>query len=312
MLNYGVNMKILIKAIFSLVLLTGGSFSQDTNVYVIIDEPISTTPQNFRKCNGGFIRQHDKQVPDTTGLSTLNISGSAEFGALNFPAIVKEIGENSIAVIDLRQETHFLVNGITISWYGQYDWADVGLSRSEVLALEKKRIDSVRNSGSLQVVRVLKKDRSSGTFTEVKDTVLKVESVISEEDFVDSQHGYIRITVTDRRMPSAEDVDRFISYASPMAIRPKWLHFHCHAGDGRTTTFMAMYDMMQNAKGVSYDDIIMRQYLIGGIDLNHDDDYPDYEKPFAYARTEFLKRFYHYCRENDDDFKTDYSSWLRK
>jgi hypothetical protein len=300
------------KFIILFFLFSAALFAQDTTVYIMIDEPISTLPQNFRKCNGGFKRDSEKMVPDTTGLNNANLSGSAEFGTLNLPAIIKEIGKPQITVVDLRQETHFLVNGIAISWYGQYDWADVGLSMAEVLKLEQKRMDSVRNVGCLKVIRVIKKDKSTGTITEVKDTVLNVESVRSEEELVKSLgHNYFRITVTDRRKPTFDDVDRFIGFVNKLASGT-WLHFHCHAGDGRTTTFMTMYDMMQNAKQMSYDDITNRQYLIGGIDLNSDEHYPDYEKPYAYERTEFLKRFYEYCRENTDGFKTNYSSWLKQ
>jgi hypothetical protein len=219
-------MRVFRKTIFYLLTLCPVLFSQDTTVYIIIDEPVSALPQNFRKCDGGFIREYDK-MPDTTGLFGLRSSGSAEFGVLNFPAIIKDIGERKITVVDLRQETHFLVNGITISWYGQYDWADVGLTMDQVLSLEKKRMDSVRNAGSVRVIRVIKKDKGAGLFTKVKDTILVAESVISEEELVKSKgSGYFRITVTDRRMPTVADSDRFIEFIN--ALPPEvWLHFHC-------------------------------------------------------------------------------------
>jgi protein-tyrosine phosphatase len=297
------------KIILLFIVFTAKIISQDT-VYIIIDEPVNTKPRNFRKCNGGFIREYDK-MPDTTGLNGAKLSGSVEFGTFNFFAVTVDIGTPRITVA-IRQETHILVNGISISWYGKYDWADVGLSMEQVLELEKKRMDSVRNAGSLNVVRVLKKDRSSGTFLKVQDTILNVETVRSEEELVENTgYGYFRITVTDRRPPTEEDADRFIEFARKLTPEV-WLHFHCHAGDGRTTTFMAMYDMMKNAKKVNYDDIIERQYLLGGINLNKDDDYPDYEKPYAYQRTQFIKDFYEYCRTNIDNFNTSYSSWRKK
>lgn len=39
--------------------------------------------------------------------------------------------------------------------------------------------------------------------------------------------------------------------------------FHCEAGEGRTTAYMAMYDMMKNPD-VSLKDILYRQHLLGG------------------------------------------------
>jgi hypothetical protein len=300
------------RTIILLFVLATCVFPQDT-VRIIIDEPVSTNlPRNFRKCNGGFQRLYDGPVIDTTGLNGLNISGSAEFGAINFPALLKATGQSHIMVIDLRQETHFLVNGITISWYGRYDWADVGLTRTEVLALEKKRIDSVKNLKSLNVMRVIKKEKATDTFLEFKDTILNIESVISEEEFLNQDaQGYFRITATDHRQPNPEDVDRFVEFVNGTA-RPKWLHFHCHAGDGRTTTFMVMYDMIKNAKDVGMDDIIERQYLIGGIDLSNTEDFPSWDKKYAVERAAFLLGFYKYCRGNSDGFKTKYSEWIKK
>lgn len=285
------------------------AFPQDS-VYIMMDEPYSTDPVHFRKCDGGFNREFSK-MPDTTGLNNAGLSGSAEFNESNLPEILRIIGRKQLTVVDLRQETHFLVNGISISWYGKYDWADVGLSRNEVLQLEQKRMDSVVNAKYLRVIRVIKKERESGTFKEVKDTILTVQNVRSEEELVNSfGHGYFRITATDRREPSPEDADRFIVFARE--LNPEtWLHFHCHAGDGRTTTFMTMFDMMQNSKSVNCDDIVERQYLLGGINLYNDDDYPPYEKPYAIKRTEFIKSFYSYCRENTDGFKTLFSEWIK-
>jgi hypothetical protein len=298
------------KIIFILLMAVSALMAQDS-VIVICDEPETPLPVHFRKCNGGFKKTGEK-MPDTTGLNNAGFSGSSEYSAPNLPAVINEINYPNITFVDLRQETHFLVNGLSISWYGQYDWADVGLSRMEVLTLEKKRVDSVKNAGRINVKTDLKKNRDKGTFESFKDTLLLVESVQSEEELVKSLgKNYFRITVTDRREPTLDDADRFISFVKDLP-QGTWLHFHCHAGDGRTTTFMSMYDMMKNAKAVSCDDIVLRQYLLGGIDLYDDDDYPAYEKPYAVNRTEFMKSFYNYCRENSDGFKTTYSQWLKK
>ncbi len=302
----------MINKIIFILLLSCSIYSQDT-VFIIMDElPTAELPRNFRKTGDGFKKPFEK-MPDTTGLNNLNISGSSEFSAMNFPAVLKATGEKYIAVFDLRQETHFLVNGITISWYGKYDWADVGLSRDEVLKLEAKRLDSVKSLSQLPIRRVIKKEKATDTFLEFKDTVLNVESVQTEENLVESyQDAYIRITATDHRQPLPEDVDRIVSYTTGNGIRPKWIHFHCHAGDGRTTTFMVMYDMMKNAKRVGMDDIIERQYLIGGIDLTNTEDFPSWDKQYAVSRAAFLLSFYKYCRENEDGFTTPYSDWIKK
>ncbi len=299
-----------------LLLITGkvnsfGYFQADS-VHLIFDEPYNNAlPRNFRMCSGEFIRPH-KELPDTTGLGSLNISGSSEFSDKNLNLIIKTVNRAQITVIDLRQETHGFLNGMPISWYGKYDWADVALSRNEILNLEKYNLDSIKNSQSVTVTFRIKKDKSTDTFISFEDSLITVYSVKTEEELTkEFNTGYFRLTIADHRKPLTGDVDRFVNIIQNLKT-DNWIHFHCHAGDGRTTTFMVMYDMLKNAKRVSFEDIISRQYLLGGIDLTKDEDFPSWDKQYAIERTEFLKSFYSYCRENTDNFKTSYSEYLNK
>lgn len=288
------------------------SFAQSDPVSLIFDEPYNNSlPRNFRISNDGLKRNYDK-LPDTSGLGTLNISGSAEFNNLNLPVLLSAIGNDNTIIIDLRQETHGFVNGMPISWYGRYDWADLGLSREEVIALEKHKLDSLKKIKTITVTSVLQKNKPDDTFIKVTDTTFEAVTVVTEEELTKKYAvDYFRITATDHRKPTAWDVDLFLDFVSRLTANYH-LHFHCHAGDGRTTTFMTLYDMMRNAKSISFDDIIERQYLIGGINLSKDDDFPSYDKQYAIERTAFLKDFYNYTKANADGFKTNYSAWLKK
>lgn len=295
-----------------LFLISGYSvFPQSDTTALIFDEPYNNSlPRNFRMAGNDF-KHSVSSVPDTTGLSLLHISGSAEFNNLNLPLIIKTIGNYSLTVIDLRQEIHGFINGMPVSWYGKYDWADLNLTRNEVLTIEKGRLDSLSKLKEVTVIHVLQKDKANDTFLKVSDSTFAVNNVMSEQELTEANNaGYYRITATDHRRPIIADVDRFINLVK--AEKPEtWFHFHCHAGDGRTTTFMAMYDMMKNAKTVDEEDIIQRQYLIGGIDLSKDDDFPSWDKQFAIERTEFLRDFYNYCKVNTDNFETLYSVWKK-
>jgi len=288
------------------------SFAQSDPVSLIFDEPYNNSlPRNFRISDGGLKRSYDK-LPDTGGLGALNISGSAEFNNLNLPVIINTIGTDDVIVVDLRQEAHGFVNGMSISWYGRYDWADLDLSREEVIALEKHKLDSLKKIKTITATHVLQKNKPDDTFMKVKDSTFEAVTVLTEEELTKKYAvDYFRITATDHRKPTAWDVDLFLDFVSRLTSNYH-LHFHCHAGDGRTTSFMAMYDMMRNAKFVSFDDIIERQYLIGGINLSKDDDFPLYDKQYAVERTAFLKDFHSYCKNNPDNFKTNYSAWLKK
>jgi hypothetical protein len=56
---------------------------------------------------------------------------------------------------------------------------------------------------------------------------------------------YVRIPVTDHCGPSEAALAALRSRI-PVSPGPSdaWVHFHCHGGDGRTTTFLALYDML--------------------------------------------------------------------
>jgi Protein-tyrosine phosphatase. len=117
---------------------------------------------------------------------------------------------------------------------------------------------------------------------------------------------YIRVTVTDTERPEDDMVDYFVKKVRKLP-EDTWLHFHCKAGMGRTTTFMAMYDMMKNSKKVSLEDIMERQELLGGVKLLKPVGGKESE---SQKRSDFLRQFYQYTKENNDNFKTSWSQWL--
>lgn len=73
---------------------------------------------------------------------------------------------------------------------------------------------------------------------------------------------------------------------------------------------MAMYDMMINSKKVSFYDIMKRQKLIGGADLLSGQD--SLGKSDAEKRVQLLKKFYNYCQNNNDNFKTSWTNYNNK
>ena len=80
------------------------------------------------------------------------------------------------------------------------------------------------------------------------------------------------------------------------------LHFHCDAGEGRTTTFMVLYQIMTDNGNLSLDQILCYQYNMGGITLTDDVD-----------RAYFLNAFYNYVEENKtDNYSIKFSQWIKQ
>lgn len=258
-------------------------------------------PKNFRTTDDPY-KTNVKSVPPRTGLAELHASGSAQFSEEGLKAILKRLGNReSIFIVDLRQESHGFINGSAVSWYGPKNWANKGKTGEYIAHDEETRLQDLLKAKKTSIYRVEKKVNDNIVKATPMETI--VENVSTEEDLAKKYNiGYKRYFVSDHMAPTPEDVNQFIAFVRNLPPNT-WLHFHCAAGIGRTTTFLAMYDMMRNAKSVSLDDIVQRQYLIGVINILESLPKSDWKYPEGEARTEFLKRFYDYCRNNNDNFQ---------
>src|SRR3989442_361003 len=70
------------------------------------------------------------------------------------------------------------------------------------------------------------------------------------------------------------------------------VHFHCRGGKGRTAVFMAMLDMLKNARSDSFETIIERQAALGAYDLRRLPEEGSPKLPWAKERWSFLSRFH--------------------
>ena len=110
-------------------------------------------PRNFRTCQSPFHKVEHKYasevdssyVPSRKGLDDLRISGSGQFSARQFDALVQALRKKTkgpIYDVDLRQESHGFFDGTAVSWYGRHDWGNIGKSQAEVLIDEQQRLQA--------------------------------------------------------------------------------------------------------------------------------------------------------------------------
>lgn len=252
-------------------------------------------PRNFRKASDPF-EDNGLPLPTRLGLDNLKISGSAQFSMNGLKEVLANISYPQVAVLDLRQESHGFIDGIGISWYGDRDWANKGKTKSQILEDEVNRIHHALER-KVSFIYVNKK-YPLAFYVLDGHTEAEVAKMMGAE--------YYRIPVTDHLKPNPEAVDNFIKLINTFS-QDTWIHLHCAAGEGRTTTFMTMYDMIHNARYVKLEDIFKRQWLIGGqnlLDLKKN----DWKLPYERERIEFLEMFYQYCKENPR-FLIPWSSW---
>ncbi|MEO5968710.1 MAG: hypothetical protein ABIQ95_02180, partial [Bdellovibrionia bacterium] len=229
-------------------------------------------PRNFRSSEDPFPRSSRRfgtkgSIPNLGGLDTLNASGSAQFSKPQLVKIFNRLAGKNILFIDLRQEPHGFINEGAISWYGENNAINSTRPRGEIEKDEQTRLQNLLAQESVRLKSFLFTS-TTGKCPTGKPTEVAVQPKIVHREEAQLQQlqltgTYLRIPTPDYQRPSDAEVDRFLSQVK--ALDPKtWIHFHCAAGRGRTTTFLALYDMFKNYSKISFSEIIERQKLLGG------------------------------------------------
>lgn len=214
--------------------------------------------------------------------------------------MLKKIPKKNVVIVDLRQELHGFINGDAVSWYQPHNWGNIGKTTENILKTEQQLVNRVKKS----FWKLIYRDKRIPVPYQTSDA--QTEKELTQAHSI----GYLRFPITDHRRPTDKDVDTFIQW---MQNLPKgtWIHFHCSAGKGRTTTFLAMQDMMLNSSRESLETIIQRQQELGGINLFHvsQDNKDEWKRTYIESRVEFVKFFYEYSKENPD-FQISWSKWI--
>ncbi|MBA3954705.1 hypothetical protein H0X48_05300 [Candidatus Dependentiae bacterium] len=227
-------------------------------------------------------------------------SGSSQFTGSGAQYIKKNIPAGySITIIDLRKEPHGFLNNEPISWYGHHNLINAGLTPRQVEQDQKKRLAAVGRKQSVSVCILCKDEVNKGPTS--LPCVCKnkpVHLVQSEEELVRKNGmNYKRFYIQDGHAPNDSQVDDFIRYAKSLP-KNTWLHMHCRAGIGRTTTFLVMYDILRNCSKASLKTIIEKHALHGGINLlSKDNMNAKWKVAPLTERIAFIQKFYTYCKQ---------------
>lgn len=263
-------------------------------------------PKSYRTVKDPLRGKPGTKLPSVRGLRELRLSGSGQFSVVGLETILKR-AEGPVTVFDLRQESHGFVAGVPVTWYAEHDWGNYGKDFKAAQIDEERRLQSLASSkeAELHDVAEVKGKKASPPLN------VKVTDVRSEKQlFTPPLSNYVRLHVTDHLRPTDEQVDRFILAVRGLAPR-SWVHLHCRGGKGRTTTFMVMYDMLRNARRVSFNDIVQRQALLGDdYDVMNFDTPKEWKQQHQKERAEFVRAFYDYAKANPDGKGLLWSEWV--
>lgn len=269
---------------------------------------IEALPKRFRTPKDA-LKTSSKDI-NLNGFLELNASASGQFSEKSLSAIQNKLqSPKNLYIVDLRQESHGFINGTAVSWYAFKDWGNINKSLDAILAEECRFLNLAFKQRNITIYQILTKT-GTGAIATKKPIDFAVNEIHTEAELVASQcFKYFRIPVTDHLKPTTEDVDRFIQFVRNLP-QNSWIHFHCSAGQGRSTSFLTMYDIMINAKTVSLEDIFLRQAAIGGLDFNKPPKHSSWKYTSAVERVDFLKDFYTYCLGNKDNYNQLWSGYL--
>lgn len=225
-------------------------------------------------------------------IKALNISGSQQFTPSQLQNIIKTIDSNDLYIVDLRQEAHGFINDIAVSYHNDLSYPFTCYDSEETLNIEKILFKDIKKNEKINLYDILGLIKR----TEV------VNDINIEAEYCKSLNvKYKLFAVRDGSIPTPTMVDDFVNFINEKPEKAH-LHFHCKEGQGRTTTFMAMYQMMNNTENLSLEEILQQQINAGGIDLTTNK-----------SRADFLQQFYSYVKENkDSNYDIPYSLWIIK
>ena len=219
-----------------------------TGSYLIYDYPLGADP-------------HFREGLEKIGLRA---SGSRQLNFEQLADVLKSVAGKvktggKLDLVDLRQESHLFFNRRAVSWYADKDWANVGQPQEWILNDEISQIERLSAWPISSTVQIFCLDEKSKEeehviptgYSKLTVTSADTEAGIAGQIQLPCPVTYVRIPVTDHCMPNRYAQDRFVTLCRYLYRQPydqTWVHYHCHGGDGRTTTFLAMYDMVCWAK----------------------------------------------------------------
>jgi hypothetical protein len=233
--------------------------------------------------------EEPRLVPSLKGFEETRMSGSSQF-CLGARELFEFLKGQQATVIDLRMESHGFIDDLAVSFYCPYNWDRLRGRPSEMWKEEVKDFQELAQKG--KVILYEKEHDKEGAICGGGKTVHFNTAYTEAQALQKEGIKYVRIFVPDHRRPRDREVDQLVD----LFARNHWLHFHCKAGRGRTTTAMIMRDMVMNARDIALDDILMRNFIYSTLDLSKFDG-ELVKRQYAEERLDFLGSFYNYCLE---------------
>ena len=225
-------------------------------------------------------------------IDNLKMSASGQPSTSSLLLLYNELRQKTdgnIYIVDLREESHGFANGFPVSYYTEKNLANFFKPRNQIEDIE---IEQLTDMLDRQIDFLPLGNEDKKLFKPVNVLVKNVETEHQKADEIG--FIYVRFPVTDMFFPQPEIVEQFMNFVANLKEND-WVHFHCQAGRGRTTTFMVMYEILKNPEK-SLGEICAR-YETNLIERKVDNGNHDYYIEAHNSRAEQLIDFFFYVRD---------------
>ena len=267
-------------------------------------------PRNFRWMTDDWQNDARGREPTRDGLDDLHASASGQPSQAALKTLYDTLHEREfnakIFIVDLRQESHGYANSLPVSWHIEHNAANAGKTAAEVERDESERLRNLRG------VETTFQPLGNADKQAFKPVTIVPRFMSTERD-ESEQVGftYVRFAAADMQFPAPDVVDEFVEFVASLPSNA-WLHFHCQAGHGRTTTFLVMYDVLRNPQ-LSLEEICRRQYLLGGSNILLEPEGDDWYAKMSRDRAKKIRLFYEYAHGlQTKQIGVAWSVWLKE
>lgn len=262
---------------------------------MIIDKGKKDLPKNFRT-----LFHHPLFLHNTA--PALRASGSAQPTLTQFQNVFETIrtllmqhGEDPstpIYIVDLRLEPHGYYGNELVTIYDIGLWEDFDALQME--DYEQKLFQHLRQQKENLLYRDIVKQGKLRLAGYVDDVYDGKEKLLTEKDYVKNLGGYyVRLAVRDHTAPTLFVLKQFFEFMETLPENA-WVHFHCSAGRGRTSTFLFLYELFKRKpNNETFAHMARRHTDSGSIDFfNEKDTFQkgDREKRLHLLKTAFKQR----------------------
>ncbi len=257
-------------------------------IYMEVKNPSEL--KQFRFSNGPFVI-NAKTSPSRVGLDQLNASGSARITQPSLQTKLASVAQ-PVYVFDLIHEPHYFIQGLPTHWYGY--------KASHLFSNISKK------PGWFHIRHTFRRFLRTGKLTHMPHDLQSEKNIIEAAGY-----HYINMDFHRGHIPQHEQVDILVNALKALP-QERWIHAHCSAGQGRTTVFLTMYDILMNGKKVPLKDIVERQYRLGGVDLFDTVVWKNgsYTQKALNNRKNFIVKFYQYVNDPKGLGVSSWKEWI--